>query len=285
MLLICGYSSFPSLQSQTLLLCLKQDSFLLYFKNFNTLKRQLFLANDLTTIFSVFGRRRDVIMRGFSGYSSAHAIKILPSFMPTVEQVRVSIMVVWFGANDACLKGCSTGQHVPLEQYVQNLKDIINHSSVKAQKPRILLITPPPVDEYTMEAVKYIEGVTEVFRTAEITRKYADACRQVGEDLSLPVLDIWTIIQTKAGWKPGQRLPGSKDIPRSMVLGDLFRDGILYILWTRRRTYTLCIGLHFSPSGYKVVFEAVKEKIERTWPEESPSNLRPVFPFWQEASN
>ena len=78
-----------------------------------------------------------------------------------------------------------------------------------------------------MEAIGYTEGSTEILRMASFTKKYADACRQVGEDLSVAVLDLWTIIQSKAGWKPGQPLPGSKDMPRSMLLGDLFRDGRL----------------------------------------------------------
>ena len=142
------------------------------------------------------------------------------------------IKTIFFGANDACVPSSSTGQHIPLEEYVQNLKTLVDHSSVKAHSPHILLITPPPVDEYTLEGMDYMNnnGDTEVKRRAAVTKTYADACRKLGEELGIEVVDIWNTIVTKAGWTPGQPLPGSKDMPRSPVLGELFRDGELPFL-------------------------------------------------------
>ena len=193
-------------------------------------------------------RRLDVVNRGFSGYNTTRALAVLPHFMPRPEQDRIRFMVcftwrrpsrraamadldtsrktIFFGANDACLPGGSTGQHVPLKEYVQNLKKIVHHPSVQAQSARLLLITPPPVDEYASEAAESLQGLTtEVLRTAEHTKKYADACREVGENLGVAVLDIWSIIMDRAGWAPDRDLPGSKSAPKNTLLQDLLTDG------------------------------------------------------------
>jgi len=132
---------------------------------------------------------------------------------------------VFFGANDACLPGSSTDQHVPLDQFKTNLKAIVNHSSIVAQKPRIILITPPPVNEYRLEESDLVKGLTDPRRTAEHTKKYADATREVGAELSVVVLDIWSLFMAKAGWKAGEPLIGSKKVARSEVLDKLLVDG------------------------------------------------------------
>ena len=134
---------------------------------------------------------------------------------------------IFFGANDACLPGSSTGQHVPLDEYKQNIRDIVQHPSITAQNPRLILITPPPVDEYKLEESGLVKRSTDPQRTAEHTKKYADACRQTGEELGVPVLDIWSIMMAEAGWKKGQPLVGSKKVSRNDVLDHLLVDGEL----------------------------------------------------------
>ena len=132
---------------------------------------------------------------------------------------------VFFGANDACLPGSSTGQHVPLTEYRRNLKAILAHQSVGAQKPRLILLTPPPVNEYQLEAADLVEGRTDPIRSAEHTKQYADACREVGVEVGVVVLDVWSIFMAKAGWKEGEPLVGSKKVTRNEVLGKLLSDG------------------------------------------------------------
>ena len=136
------------------------------------------------------------------------------------------VQTVFFGANDACLPGSVTGQHVPLNEYKNNLKAILAHPSVVAQKPRLILLTPPPVNEYQLEEAEPIAQTEEnPIRLAEHTKKYADACREVGGELGVVVLDVWSIFMAKAGWKEGQPLVGSKKIARNEVLEKLLNDG------------------------------------------------------------
>lgn len=99
---------------------------------------------------------------------------------------------------------------------------------VEAHKPRIVIITPPPVNEYALELKDSLEGLSEPRRTAENTQKYAQVCRQIGADVpDLLVVDIWGAMMAKAGWKEGQPLTGSKELPQSRVLQTYLVDGKL----------------------------------------------------------
>ena len=72
-----------------------------------------------------------------------------------------------------------------------------------------------------------LRGLTEPRRTAEHTKKYADATCEVGAKLGVVVLDIWSIFMKMTGWEEGQTLIGSKKVARSKVLDELLVDGKL----------------------------------------------------------
>ena len=91
----------------------------------------------------------------------------------------------------------------------------------------MIMITPPPVDEYQLEESQLLYGTAEVQRTAEHTKLYADACREVGVELDVVIIDLWSVFMAKAGWQKGAPLPGSKSIARSQVLQHLLHDGKL----------------------------------------------------------
>lgn len=99
---------------------------------------------------NAYVRRLDIINRGFSGYNTSQALQVLPEVMPQRSQARVRLMAIFFGANDARLPNTPGGpdQHVPLEQYKSNLRKIATHQCIQAHSViRIILVTPPPVDE------------------------------------------------------------------------------------------------------------------------------------------
>ena len=82
------------------------------------------------------------------------------------------------------------------------------------------------MDEYGLEAAGLLNGTTEVSRTADHTKKYADACVEVGRETKVPVLDLWSVLMTRAGWKRGDsHLPGSKGEPKNAVLAEMLSDG------------------------------------------------------------
>lgn len=97
---------------------------------------------------------------------------------------------------------------------------------MRAHKLRLLLVTPPPVDEYQQALADEAKGFTPVRRLAENTAKYAQVCREVGVQLQVPVVDIWTAFLKHFGWREGQEyLPGSRMIPANEIFQSLFSDG------------------------------------------------------------
>ena len=114
---------------------------------------------------------------------------------------------------------------MPLDKYTACLKAIVQHPVVSAQGSKILLVTPGPVDEHQLEPNDLATGYNVLQRTAENTKRYADACRDVAKDLDVPIVDLWTVFAEAAGWKEGGIVPGSKGTDRNDVLGSLLVDG------------------------------------------------------------
>ena len=110
-----------------------------------------------------------------------------------------------------------------------------SHPSVQAQGMKLLLLTPPPVNEYQLDLQEFVvkDGNR---RTAANTKIYADACREVGSKTGVPVVDIWSAFMRAAGWKEGEPLAGSKTAAENEKLAALLSDGaphfgLLVALW------------------------------------------------------
>lgn len=175
-----------------------------------------------------FTRRLDVINRGFSGYNTDQARAVLPHIIPSPRHTKVRFMTVFFGANDAALPlpaDPQRQQHVPIGRFKVNLHLICIHPAVQAHSARIILITPPPINEHLMEPSDLANGHKQLRRTSETTKLYAEAVKEVGSQLDLPVVDLWSAFMKTAGWKIGEPLVGLKSGPESAVLGELMYDG------------------------------------------------------------
>lgn len=133
------------------------------------------------------------------------------------------MQTIFFGANDSAVPGHT--QHVPPEQYKENLTKIINHPATRAQDPHILIITPPPINEYQLEFFDNSKGNAHPSRTAAIAKTYAQAAKEVGAELDVPVVDLWSAFMSWLGWEEGKPLPGSRDLPNDEKLCSLFTDG------------------------------------------------------------
>ena len=132
--------------------------------------------------------------------------------------------IICFGANDSCLPQDPTGHHVPVDIYRDNLIAMVNSPEVKAHAPRILLLTPPPIDEYQRIVADGAKGYL-LRRTAENTFKYALAAEAAASVLEVPLVDIWTSFLLHAGWVQGYTIAGSQMIAPNEVLQGLFTDG------------------------------------------------------------
>lgn len=70
-------------------------------------------------------------MRGYSGYNTRWALKVLKKVFPPEEKEAPVAITVFFGANDAALPDrTSAYQHVPLDEYKHNLHSIVSFFKV-----------------------------------------------------------------------------------------------------------------------------------------------------------
>ncbi|CAI5476660.1 unnamed protein product [Closterium sp. Yama58-4] len=182
-----------------------------------------------------YARKVDVVLRGYSGYNTRWALFLLPKLFPKGDTSipPPALVTVFFGANDAALPGRKSGkQHVPISEFKENLRVIVTHLQSLGPNVRVVLITPPPVDEAgRMEFAKAMYGeqcMKEPERTNEVTGKYAAAVREVAEACgSVPVIDLWTVLQQQPNWQA--------------LLSD---------------------GLHLAPAGNKVLFEQLSSLLQ-----------------------
>lgn len=153
-----------------------------------------------------YSRKADVVVRGYGGYNTRWALFLLHQIFPLVGIAPPLATTVFFGANDAALLG-RTGerQHVPVAEYKENLKKIVNHLKDCSKSMLIVLITPPPIDEdgrerfarslYGEEARKLPE------RTNEMAGVYASQCIELAREMNIHCIDIWSKMQETAGWQ------------------------------------------------------------------------------------
>ncbi|KAL3522422.1 hypothetical protein ACH5RR_015256 [Cinchona calisaya] len=179
-----------------------------------------------------FSRSADVVLRGYSGYNTRWALKVIDKvFFPADEPLAVT---VFFGANDACLPDrYGAFQHVPVDEYKQNLHSIVCFLKRRWPTTHVVLITPPPIDEAARLLNPYAEnklGLPE--RTNEAAGAYAKACLSVASECEAPAVDLWTKMQQFPGWQTaflsdGLHLTqGGNRIVFEEVIGKLKEDGL-----------------------------------------------------------
>lgn len=226
-------------------------------------------------------RRLDVENRGFSGYTTQNFLHIYESLIPPTETTQVKLCTLFFGANDACIPGAS--QHVPIEDYKKNLgtlaTTIVRRLSVQGRQPsKLILIVPPPVNEYSLDILDRAHSKTIGDRTAVNTAKYAAVCREAYQDLPADVkentrlLDAWEIFYQFAaqfehhgGQKSGGFEPilGSRERTECQGLKRLLAD-----------------GLHLTDEGYALLRTHLNILIAQNWPELQAENMPMVFQPW-----
>jgi lysophospholipase L1-like esterase len=107
-----------------------------------------------------FRRFADVYVRGYSGYNTTHALCVMDDVFPSgAAPVLVTVL---FGSNDACDPNSAAGnvQHVPVDKYEANLREIIRLVRRADRVPRVLFVTPPPVHD-----AAWMQNCAERWRT------------------------------------------------------------------------------------------------------------------------
>ncbi|OMO59945.1 Lipase, GDSL [Corchorus capsularis] len=178
----------------------------------------------------------DVLVRGYGGYNTRWALFLLHHLFPLDSKKHQLATTIFFGANDAALLGRnSERQHVPVEEYKENLSKIVKHLKECSPTMLIVLISPPPIDEegrmeyaratYGEKAMKLPE------RTNDMAGVYAQGCVELAEELGVRSINLWSKMQETDGWQ-------------KKYLSD---------------------GLHLTPQGNAVVFQEVVRVFKEAW--------------------
>lgn len=161
-------------------------------------------------------------------------------------------------------------QAVPLDQYKANLKKIITHPNITAHSPKVLVVTPPPLDgirTLELDTPRYGRAVREQARSAS----YSQAAREVAAEAPGAVcIDLQRALMEHAiantpGWDASQPPLGSVEGGRRGYLEDLLPD-----------------GLHMSGEAYSVLWGLVEREIEPRFPNQNTDGY--VYSEWRGAS-
>ena len=99
-----------------------------------------------------FTRRADVYVRGFGGYNTRWALKVMDDIFPEKFDRRLRkhhLTIIMFGTNDSAIEEKTskfqTSAYVPLEEYEKNMEIIINRA--KKCSKHVIVMAPPAMDE------------------------------------------------------------------------------------------------------------------------------------------
>lgn len=176
----------------------------------------------------LYSRKADILLRGYRGWNTRRARNVLEQFFPKDFPSQPALVLVFFGANDGAFPMPSgKGQHVPLQEFKENLRYIASYLKELSQTTKVILITAPPIHEdgrreyarfrFGEKAAKFTD------RTNERAKNYAHACIEVANEVNVGVVDLWTAIQKKENWQ----------------------------------TKCLCDGMHLTSEGNKVLLEEI----------------------------
>jgi lysophospholipase L1-like esterase len=163
---------------------------------------------------------------------------------------------------------------VPLDKFKANLKRIITHPHIVAHKPKIFLVTPPPLDEIRVTMLDKAIGHPAAARQTKISAKYSEAVRQVAaETPGVTLIDLYKAIYDRAvEMTPSYREKIKKGGAPPPLLGDP-EGGVRGYL-----EQLLPDGLHLSPEAYRIFYELVRPHISADEKREDY-----VWPEWRDA--
>ncbi|GKV28296.1 hypothetical protein SLEP1_g37371 [Rubroshorea leprosula] len=86
------------------------------------------------TLADIYARKADIFLRGYYGWNSRRAVEVLDKVFPKDAAIHPSLVIVYFGGNDSMGPHPSgLGPHVPLNEYVENMRKIATHLKVHSQ--------------------------------------------------------------------------------------------------------------------------------------------------------
>ncbi|XP_076366582.1 isoamyl acetate-hydrolyzing esterase 1 homolog isoform X2 [Tachypleus tridentatus] len=188
-------------------------------------------------------RKADVIVRGFSGYNTRMSKIILPRIFNSDNMKEVGCFVICLGANDACGATGATRQHIPIEEYSENLKEMICYlKSIGLRFDQIILMSPPPYDHEKYKAYCRDQGKEEPVKDNATVKQYAEASCQVASSCGIEGINLYAAMMQDVNWEK-----------------------------------FLVDGLHFASEGSLFVFNLLWFSIEK-----KVAHLQQILPTWSD---
>ncbi|KAF2583378.1 hypothetical protein F2Q68_00001592 [Brassica cretica] len=160
-----------------------------------TVSHSLFFSSILN-LFSDF--TADVILRGYGGWNSRFALKVLDQVFPKDAVVQPSLVIVYFGGNDSMPPHPSgKGAHVSLSEFIDNMRKIGEHLLSLSDKTRVIFLSPPPMNE---RQIQLVFGDAIKGRRNEVCRPYAEALLTLCNEINVKCVDLWNVIQQQDDW-------------------------------------------------------------------------------------
>lgn len=189
-------------------------------------------------------RKCDIINRGFSGYNSRWCNKMIPSILSEFDAKNIAMVTVFLGANDSNLPA-NKQQHVPVDEFKQNLLEIVEKvQSHGVPREKVVIISPPSSNIEAWEVDCEINGRVCMKCNTE-TEKYAKACVEAAKESGCHSVDLYTQMMKEKDWES--------------MLND---------------------GLHLSPQGSEFLFELLKPVVNKI-----TAGLSMLYPDWHTVDN
>ncbi|MFS7997731.1 putative SGNH hydrolase-type esterase domain, SGNH hydrolase superfamily [Helianthus anomalus] len=176
----------------------------------------------------IYARKADVFLRGYSGWNSRQAVQVLDEVFPKDDAIQPSLVIVYFGGNDSVRpRPDGLSSHVPLSEYVENMRKISIHLKSLSEKTHVIFLTAPPVNEAQVLQVLGVDG-----RKNELCQKYADACEKLCQEMGIKAINLCNAFKQHDNW-----------------MATCFTD-----------------GMHLSPIGSKIVAKEILKVVkEADW--------------------
>nr|XP_043621453.1 GDSL esterase/lipase CPRD49-like [Erigeron canadensis] len=141
----------------------------------------------------IYSRKADIFLRGYGGWNSRKAVAVLDQVFPKDEAVQPSLVIVYFGGNDSVgPRPDELCPHVPLPEYVENMRKIAIHLKSLSEKTRIIFLSAPPVNEAQLTGPNH--------RTTELCQKYAEACVEISQEMGIKAINLCTAFKQHSDW-------------------------------------------------------------------------------------
>jgi lysophospholipase L1-like esterase len=250
----------------------------------------------LTLLQNWYSRRVDVVNRGYSGYNSQWIRALIEQqSQPSVDadtrrvwtrgeerqgvegqssSTPTVIYSLCIGANDAVLPPLSpsTRQFVSVDDFTSHVIAIVQRLRGAASNPSsrsaVILITPPHTDPHAWAVFCSVRDGTPLpplIRSSANTARYAQAMKDIGTALNVPVIDLFTLTT------PHREEEGTAEA----ITGTAPPSPNPYLI----------DGLHLSSRGNVVLFTALLQVISQQWPQLTVNHLPLDAPFHGDLSH